>query len=79
VIVRDNQRQKTFLNDADYEAYLERLSRYRRRYGYTVHAYCLMPDHPGGIVGATGGSDRGGTEAWTGAGAAQQDSHDVKV
>lgn len=45
VIVRGNQRRKTFLNDADYQAYLERLSRYRRRYGYNVHAYCLMPNH----------------------------------
>ena len=45
VIVRGNQRRKTFLNDADYQAYLERLARYRRRYGYTVHAYCLMPNH----------------------------------
>ncbi len=27
-------RQKTFLNGADYQAYLERLSRYRKRYGY---------------------------------------------
>ncbi len=34
VIARGNQRQKTFLNHADYQAYLERLSRYRKRYGY---------------------------------------------
>ena len=45
VIVRGNQRRKTFLGDEDYHAYLERLGRYRRRYGYTVHAYCLMPNH----------------------------------
>jgi len=45
VIVRGNQRRKTFLNDGDYEAYLTRLSQYRRRYDYTVHAYCLMPNH----------------------------------
>jgi putative transposase len=45
VIVRGNQRRKTFLRDEDYQAYLERLTRYRRRYGYTVHAYCLMPNH----------------------------------
>lgn len=45
VIVRGNQRQKTFLNGADYQAYLERLIRYRKRYGHTVHAYCLMPNH----------------------------------
>jgi putative transposase len=40
VIVRGNQRQKTFLTESDYQAYLERLGRYRRRYGYRVHAYC---------------------------------------
>jgi REP-associated tyrosine transposase len=45
VIVRGNQRQKTFLSDQDYRAYLERLAKYRERYGYNVHAYCLMPNH----------------------------------
>jgi len=45
VIVRGNQRRKTFLNDADYRAYIERLGRYRRKFGHTVHAYCLMPNH----------------------------------
>lgn len=45
VIVRGNQRQKTFLNDQDYRAYLERLAKYRRKYDYSVHAYCLMPNH----------------------------------
>jgi putative transposase len=45
VIVRGNQRQKTFLSDGDYQAYLERLGRYRRRLGVTVYAYCLMPNH----------------------------------
>jgi len=45
VIVRGNQRQKTFLNDGDYQAYLERLARYRRKYNYSVYAYCLMPNH----------------------------------
>lgn len=45
VIVRGNQRRKTFLNDTDYQAYIERLGRYRRKYGHTIHAYCLMPNH----------------------------------
>src|SRR5262252_9268255 len=45
VIVRGNQRQKTFLNDRDYRAYLDRLAKYRRKYNYSVHAYCLMPNH----------------------------------
>jgi len=33
VIARSNQRQKTFLTDHDYQAYLERLAKYRKRYG----------------------------------------------
>jgi REP element-mobilizing transposase RayT len=45
VIVRGNQRRKTFLDDTDYQAYLDRLARYRRRYDYTLYAYCLMPNH----------------------------------
>jgi len=43
VSVRDNHRQKTFLREADYQAYLERLARYRKQYDYCVYAYCLMP------------------------------------
>jgi putative transposase len=45
VIVRGNYRQKTFLNGRDYEPYLERLVRYRKRFGVTVYAYCLMSNH----------------------------------
>ena len=45
VIVRGNHRQKTFLNESDYQAYLERLGRYRKRLAVTVYAYCLMPNH----------------------------------
>ena len=45
VIVRGNQRQKTFASESDYQAYLERLARYRRQYVYTVYAFCLMPNH----------------------------------
>ena len=45
VIVRGNQRQKTFLSDRDYQAYMERVARYRKKYGYGVYAYCLMPNH----------------------------------
>jgi putative transposase len=45
VIVRGNQRQKTFLSRRDYQVYLERLARYRRKYNVTVYAYCLMSNH----------------------------------
>ncbi len=45
VIVRGNQRQKIFTSDGDYQAYTERLARYRKKYDYKLHAYCLMPNH----------------------------------
>jgi REP element-mobilizing transposase RayT len=45
VIVRGNQRQKTFFGDSDYHAYLEQLGRYRKRFGVTVYAHCLMLNH----------------------------------
>lgn len=45
VIARGNQRRKVFLGEEDFNAYRERLARYRRRYGVVVHAYCLMPNH----------------------------------
>jgi putative transposase len=45
VIVRGNQRQKTFTAESDYQGYIERLARYRKKYDYVLHAYCLMPHH----------------------------------
>jgi len=42
VIVRGNQRQKTFTAESDYQAYIERLARYRKKYDYVLHA--LLPD-----------------------------------
>ena len=45
VIVRGNQRQKTFLKHSDYEVYVEKLSQYRGKCGVTIYAYCLMPNH----------------------------------
>ena len=45
VIVRGNQRQKTFLSPADYQTYLEKLTEYRRQYDVMIYAYCLMPNH----------------------------------
>jgi REP-associated tyrosine transposase len=45
VIVRGNQRQKIFTSESDYRAYSERLARYRKKYDYVLHAYCLMPNH----------------------------------
>ena len=45
VIVRGNQRQKIFRDNADRVVYLKRVERYRQRYGFTVYAYILMSNH----------------------------------
>ena len=45
VIVRTNQRRKTFRSDDDYKAYLDRLERYRAKCHIRIYAYCLMPNH----------------------------------
>jgi len=45
VIVRGNHRQKTFRTQRDYQAYLERLARYRQKHKVSLYAYCLMPNH----------------------------------
>ncbi len=36
---------QTFFDDADYAAYIEIMSQSCRRFGVTIWAYCLMPNH----------------------------------
>ena len=38
-----------FFSRIDYHVYLERLAKYREKYGYSVHAYCLMPNRASAI------------------------------
>jgi len=45
VIVRGNQRQKIFHDEADYSKYLSLLSGYRERYQFKLFAYTLMSNH----------------------------------
>ncbi len=45
VIGRGNERRPIFRDDQDREAYLERLERYRERFGIRILAYCLMTNH----------------------------------
>jgi REP-associated tyrosine transposase len=45
VIVRGNQRRKTFRCDDDYKAYLDHLEHYRAKFHLRIYAYCLMPNH----------------------------------
>jgi len=45
VIVRGNNRQEIFHDDADRRSYLERLGLYVAEGGATVYSFCLMPNH----------------------------------
>lgn len=45
MIARGNRRATIVHDDANYRAYLDRLERYRRRDGVTLHAYVLMTNH----------------------------------
>lgn len=54
VIGRGNQRQRIFLRDGDYHAYLQRVAKYRQKYGVQVWAYCLMPNHVHLLVETSG-------------------------
>ena len=42
---RGNNRSPVFVDDFDYTAWLRLLHRTVRRFGWTCHAFCLMPNH----------------------------------
>ncbi len=46
LITRGNQRQKIFLIESDYRAYLLRMRLYKKRYPFLLYGYCLMPKSP---------------------------------
>jgi putative transposase len=45
VIVRGNQRQEIFADERDRVTYLARIEHYRERYGFSLYAFVLMPNH----------------------------------
>ena len=45
VIARGNDRQRVFLDEADFASYLETLTACVDRFGWYCHAYCLMSNH----------------------------------
>ncbi len=45
VLVRGNQKQKIFKDNHDYSKYLELLTDYKKRYGYSLYSYVLMYNH----------------------------------
>ena len=46
VFSRGNRREKLFLDEEDYGAYLAHLRETADELGVAVIAYCLMPNHP---------------------------------
>ncbi|MFC1699599.1 transposase [Candidatus Omnitrophota bacterium] len=45
LIARGNQKQRVFLDEQDFKAYLERLKYYKKKLDFKLYAYCLMPNH----------------------------------
>jgi putative transposase len=45
VTSRGNERKAIYLNQADYQAFLELLTQVCERFNWVVHAYCLMTNH----------------------------------
>ncbi len=45
LMVRGNQKQKVFCCKDDYLVYLSLVGKFKRKYGFKLYAYCLMPNH----------------------------------
>ncbi|MBU0547378.1 MAG: transposase [Candidatus Omnitrophica bacterium] len=45
IITRGNQKQRVFLEDQDYEAYLKRLRKCKKKFDLLIYGFCLMPNH----------------------------------
>jgi REP element-mobilizing transposase RayT len=44
-IARGNNGRKTFLDEKDYQVFLDGLGEMKRRTPFSIYAYCLMPNH----------------------------------
>lgn len=42
---RGNRKQQIFLQDRDYERFLEKVAEYKKKFPIKILAYCLMPNH----------------------------------
>ena len=45
IITRGNQKQSVFQATEDYQRYLYLLSKYKRKFGFKLYCFCLMPNH----------------------------------
>ncbi len=57
IMVRGNQKQVTFTEEADFLKYLELLKHYKRKHRFKLYGYCLMPNHIHLILDIEKGSD----------------------
>jgi REP element-mobilizing transposase RayT len=52
VTMRGNDRRKIFLDDVDYATFLRMLREVQAQFGWTLHTYCLMPNHYHTAIGS---------------------------
>lgn len=45
IMARGNQKQATFIEETDFLRYLKLLRCYKKKYGFKLYGYCLMPNH----------------------------------
>ncbi len=45
IIARGNQKQRVFFENQDYETYFDKLKKYKKKHGFSIYGYCLMPNH----------------------------------
>ena len=45
IMARGNQKRNIFREEKDYEEYIIRIIRYKKKYNIKLYAYCLMPNH----------------------------------
>lgn len=45
ITTRANQKQTIFIDDQDFMVYLARVKKYKKRHGFKLYGYCLMPNH----------------------------------
>jgi len=59
IMVRGNQKQTTFVEDADFLKYIDILKHYKKKYNFRLYGYCLMPNHVHLILEVENGPDLG--------------------
>lgn len=45
IMTRGNQKQRVFIENIDFQEYLNRLKYYKREFEFKLYGFCLMPNH----------------------------------